>query len=283
MTLLSTVPGLLPDFALAPTKSPHVVLSKAESERRSNATYHPLPTRSGRVPAHQPTDEADRGMTLFNEYLSYDWPSDDEDDPDFTLTSDGVAGTTGGFPTPTESQGESESDEDAPDADYGRARNDSGWGYRNAMVIADNVAPASNVLVTSLQSHPNLPTPVASTSSHTLHSPSKSSTNRKSSSAAAKSHPAAATATSPKKRQRALPPSPPTSLPTPSPEPKPTETKSLAQLRLERQRERNKGTAKVSRDRAKRKLEDDRERLAFLEKEHLELLERVTELERESG
>ncbi|KAI5479977.1 fibronectin type iii [Pseudohyphozyma bogoriensis] len=55
--------------------------------RASTSTYTPQPTRSGRVPRRRDpqVEEKDRSMMLFNEYLNYDWPSDDdeEDDPDF--------------------------------------------------------------------------------------------------------------------------------------------------------------------------------------------------------
>lgn len=71
-----------------PAKGP--IPPPTPNSRASTMTYTPLPTRSGRVPQLPNPDDVDHSTLLFNEYLNYDWPSDDdeENDPDFNPTSD---------------------------------------------------------------------------------------------------------------------------------------------------------------------------------------------------
>ncbi|KDE05297.1 hypothetical protein MVLG_04329 [Microbotryum lychnidis-dioicae p1A1 Lamole] len=79
LEFLAAQPNLFAGLAVAPpSPSAHV------SRNHPPVSYTPLPTRSGRVP-HAPkaatTTETDRETMLFNDY--FDWPSSDEDDPDF--------------------------------------------------------------------------------------------------------------------------------------------------------------------------------------------------------
>ncbi|SDA01434.1 BZ3500_MvSof-1268-A1-R1_Chr10-1g02662 [Microbotryum saponariae] len=79
LEFLAAQPNLFAGLAVAPpSPSAHV------SRNNPPVSYTPLPTRSGRVP-HAPnaatTTETDRETMLFNDY--FDWPSSDEDDPDF--------------------------------------------------------------------------------------------------------------------------------------------------------------------------------------------------------
>ncbi|KAK4703311.1 hypothetical protein P7C70_g2911, partial [Phenoliferia sp. Uapishka_3] len=285
MTLLSTVPGLLPGLSIAPILPTSVSTDFSVQDTRPSSTYHPLPTRSGRVPSHQETGEANRGVTLFNEYLSYDWPSDDEDDPDFTLKSDvAPEGDAGGGREPRRYQPWETRVDSNGESDYSVEENASHvatYGRQNG--TRGTVDTSHDALVASLQAHPNRPTPVASTSFLPPQSDRKFPRKRR---APALTSQSSSTATSSRKRLCAIPgiASLSTSLEVPPQDALPAKNivvdpTPAVDPRLAKQRERNRGTAKISRERAKKKAEEERRRLEFLEKEHIQLLKRTRKLE----
>lgn len=289
----------LPSLALAPHLLPaaltHPSLNSplASPTRQSTTTYNPLPTRSGRVPQAEGREE-DRGMLLFNEYLSYDWPSDDEDDPDFKLPSEIFVGDEeqggrgeyawGSTPASAGDERDSDGEEEEVEEDVDELESDSTadgnpWaqGKEKASVVPEDIIVASTSALPPL-TPPAPASPNPPPSPPTL--PTKAPTTHKRK-AAKKPTPAPTAPPRTSKRRRAnAPPSPPSS-PTTAKPPKKEKLFLTKEEKLERRKMSNREHAAASRKRALDQVETDRQRLVFLEGENVELLKRVAELERE--
>lgn len=308
MELLATTPGLLPAFSLAPSTpsasgySSHLHDGGGGGRFGLGAggeSYTPLPTRSGRVPQLPEPGEADRHMTLFNEYLNYDWPSEDEeDDPDFKLPSDngllnfGGGGDGGGGGMDMFSN--SNNDDDAEETDLS-ATEDS-W-MKEPSTSHQSIPRYSNFLTDQRSS--NFDHPFPSTTATSTRSRTKSINNSK---GKQKEIPTAQPTSTTKKRTRQPSPSPPplaaedsnsdddledeeedknaNSLEAP-PKKKGRKAKYTPEEVAERRRARNRKAAAQSRLVKKELMKKEAGRLEELEKENQELKEKVLKLEAE--
>lgn len=302
----------------ASNASAHLPLAPpTPTTRASTSTYTPLPTRSGRVPQPPRPEDVDHSTLLFNEYLNYEWGSDDDDDdPDFAPTSEAwsagdifVGAEHGDGMDVTEENGDFSNDEGETDF----STMEDAWMQDDAAstFTGDTLDPTdftSDITIAPVASTstlpPSLPPPPLPASTD-----SKKPRATRAASAAAKGKgrqvdaPPPATKKSPtpksassgprsRKRQgapsRAPSPVPTPDASTPSEKP-PTDgttrkgpgrpRKYFEQDDVAARKERNRRAAAESREKLRIKAEQDKQRLELLEVENATLRDRVLELE----
>ncbi|KAK4700850.1 hypothetical protein P7C70_g5392, partial [Phenoliferia sp. Uapishka_3] len=320
----SSTDGLRPNIGASdvmltqPTTS---CLLPPSPSRASTSTYVPLPTRSGRVPRlpNPDPEDADHSTVLFNEYLNYEWPSDDEeDDPDFQPGSEAFGGTDlwvghatsdgmemmGDF-----SNDDEEGETDASVTEDAWMREDTASAtYNGDAAMMDPSDYMSDIDVQPFASTSTLPI-FPMPPPPTRESPPKGRANTTpptKSTKSSRSNPFPTTSpVSPRKRLRVGP-----SLSPPVPSPPPThssstttnataeqpsdlavdvaESKKRGRPRkhydedpIEARKQRKRDAALNSRETAKAKAKEEKERLAYLEVENEKLRTRVMELEQE--